>query len=324
MNRFVLKKLVFCHPNKPPAIIDFKQGLNVISGPSDTGKTLIFECLNYILGGAKTPKEPPEAKGYTNLFLTITSSNSDFTLERSVLSDDIRIYKVAYDDIEYNTENEVVSSKPNAEINISSYLLSMVGISNKRLRKNASNETVNLTFNILRKLLLVNESKIQDNMSPVLTGQRISETQEKSLFRFILTGIDYSNIIVQQKPEIRKADANARIKLLNQLIDNCFFTLKKDATKSDLEDQLKKINDSIDGGTSKIFENQKEIEDLREMRKLAFDKVIYADSKTDQLTEILSRFVLLTKHYQTDFDRLDAIIETGNGLSGYASYCFRE
>ena len=314
----ILKKLVFTSPekqDKKPAVIDFAPGFNVISGPSETGKTLIFECINYVLGGTNPPKEPPEARGYTNLFLTITADGLDFTLERSILSNDIRVYKAGYDNITEDTVNDILSVSSKANDNISNYLLDLVGMKNKRLKKNEYNETVSLTFNVLRNLLLVDEIKIQENISPVFTGEHTSKTYEKALFRFMLTGIDYSNIIVQQKPEIRKADANARINLLEQLISDSSISLDKAATKEELEEQFKKLNKSIECGTNNIFENQKEIEDLNKQRKAAFDTAVSADSKIDQLKEISSRFILLTQHYQTDLDRLDAIIETGNGLS---------
>lgn len=318
MTRMILKKLVFRSPGnteKKPAVIDFTPGFNVITGPSDTGKTLIFECINYVLGSSKRPKEPPEAKGYTNLFLTIATENSEFTLERNILSNDIRIYKAAYDNITNCTENEILSVSPKAQLNISNYLLDIVGMLNKRLKKNERNETISLTFNVLRNLLLVNEIKIQENTSPIFTGELMSNTSEKALFRFMLTGIDYSNIIVQQKPGIRKADANARINLLQKLINDSSLNLNKNTTKEELHEQLNKISVSIEDGTNKVFENQKEIESLRVKRKEVFETAVAADSKIDQLKEILSRFNLLAKHYQTDLDRLDAIIETGSGLS---------
>lgn len=316
MNRLTLKKLVFTSDilEKKPAVIDFRPGFNVISGPSDTGKTLIFECLNYILGGTNPPKDPPEAKGYTNLFLTVTAGDVDFTLERSVLSHDMKVYKADFDSITAETENTVLSGSAIAKKeNISHYLLDLVGLTEKKLKRNDHNETVSLTFNILRNLLLVNEIKIQENISPIFTGEATAKTQEKALFRFMLTGIDYSGIIVQQRPEIRKADATARINLLQQLIGK--MDVKKDTTKAELEEQLEKLSLTIEGDTNKIFQNQKNMEDLREERKAAYDSAINAESKIDQLTEILSRFTLLAQHYQTDLDRLDAIIETGNGLS---------
>lgn len=315
MSRLILKKLIFIGTNKKPATIDFAPGFNVISGPSDTGKSLIFECLNYVLGGTARPKEPPEAKGYTNLFLTITADNKDFTIERSVLSNDVRVYETGYDDIADDTEYKELSSSAKAKDNLSNYLLNIVGILDKKLKKNERNETISLTFNVLRNLLLVDEGKIQAKISPILTGVPTSATSEKALFRFMLMGIDYSNIIVQQKPEIRKADANARIDVLNHLIRNSSLNLKKNITKEELEDQLAKLETSIENEITKISTSHKEIDDLQKERKSAWETVVSSDSKIDQLKEILSRFKLLAQHYQTDLDRLDAIIETGDVLT---------
>lgn len=315
MSRLILKKLVFTGTDREPASLDLAPGFNVISGPSDTGKSLIYECINYALGGSSRPKEPPEAKGYTNLFLTISTKDKDFTIERSVLSTDVRVYESAYDDITDDTEYTELSGRANARENLSDYLLSIIGISNKRLKKNERNETISLTFNVLRNLLLIDEGKIQAKSSPILTDVPTSATSEKALFRFMLTGIDYSNVIVQQKPEIRKADANARIKVLNHLIRNSSLSLKRDIKKVDLEEQLSKLEAAIENEITKISEGHTEIENLQEERKTAWDTAVAADSKIDQLKEILSRFALLVQHYQTDLDRLDAIIETGEVLS---------
>lgn len=315
MNNLILKKLIFTGSGKSSAVVEFKAGFNVISGPSDTGKSLIFECLNYVLGGSGQPKEPPEAKGYTNLFLTLNAGEQKFTIERSVLSNDIRVYEDEYDNIDDDTPYKELSANAKARDNLSDYLLKIVGIEGKKLKKNERNETVSLTFNVLRNLILIDEGRIQKNTSPILTDNPTSATPEKALFRFLLTGIDYSNVIVHQKPEIRKADANARIKLLNHLIDNSAINIKKDATHDELEEQLQRLEERIETEITKISENHSEIERLQQERKDLWNKVILADSKVDHFEEILSRFTLLQQHYQTDLDRLAAIIETGDILS---------
>jgi hypothetical protein len=315
MNNLILKKLIFTGSGKSSAVVEFKAGFNVISGPSDTGKSLIFECLNYVLGGSGQPKEPPEAKGYTNLFLTLNAGEQKFTIERSVLSNDVRVYEDEYDNIDDDTPCKELSASANARDNLSDYLLKIVGIEGKKLKKNERNETVSLTFNVLRNLILIDEGRIQKNTSPILTDNPTSATPEKTLFRFLLTGIDYSNVIVHQKPEIRKADANARINLLNHLIENSSLNIKKDATHDELEEQLQRLEEKIEAEITKISENHSEIERLQQERKDLWNKIIIADSKVDHFDEILSRFTLLQQHYQTDLDRLDAIIETGSILS---------
>jgi DNA repair ATPase RecN len=40
----------------PPAEVSFGANLNVISGASDTGKSYILQCINYMLGVGKSPE----------------------------------------------------------------------------------------------------------------------------------------------------------------------------------------------------------------------------------------------------------------------------
>jgi len=43
----------------------------LISGLSDTGKSFLFACINYMLGKEDSPKKIPESVGYTGIFLQI-------------------------------------------------------------------------------------------------------------------------------------------------------------------------------------------------------------------------------------------------------------
>ena len=53
---FYIKQLVVSCPNVPPAVIDFSEGLNIITGASNTGKSLIIDCLDYAFGYKKQGK----------------------------------------------------------------------------------------------------------------------------------------------------------------------------------------------------------------------------------------------------------------------------
>ncbi|MBS1596059.1 MAG: AAA family ATPase [Bacteroidetes bacterium] len=311
--RVILKKLVFEGSGKKPAILDFKPGFNVITGPSDTGKSMIFSCLTYVLGGTAKPKQPPEASGYTNLFLTLIHNGAEITIERSILSNDANVYNVSYEQVK-SVKPTVLSGNANAKNSLSDYLLDLFGLAGKKLKKNESNEVISLTFNVLKNLILISEGKIQDEISPVFSGVTTSETSDKSLFRFILTGVDYSNIIAEMKPAIRKADANARINILKQLIDENSVNVDAGVSIANLRDQKQKLEASIENEVTKISDSQAEIENLQLERKQVWEVAIKAESNEDQRTEILKRFNLLASHYQTDLDRLDASIEAGNLL----------
>lgn len=48
-SKFFLKRLVLGGNNKKNAILNFEEGLNVIAGASDTGKSFAFDCINLSL-----------------------------------------------------------------------------------------------------------------------------------------------------------------------------------------------------------------------------------------------------------------------------------
>ena len=61
---FFIKRLELSGSAVEIKTIQFKKGLNVIFGSSDTGKTFIFQCINYMLGGSTPPKPIPESENY--------------------------------------------------------------------------------------------------------------------------------------------------------------------------------------------------------------------------------------------------------------------
>ena len=72
MKRIILQQLRLSGINKTDAVLDFKPGVNIIAGDSDTGKTFAYQCLNYIFGAKDAPKEIDESKGYQCISLNFT------------------------------------------------------------------------------------------------------------------------------------------------------------------------------------------------------------------------------------------------------------
>lgn len=313
-SRILLDTLVFSGSNKLPAVISFTPGLNVITGPSNTGKTLIFQCINYVLGSSKKPKSPPEAKGYTTIYLTIKANDTFFTIERSIQSSDVRIYPAKYDRID-KVESSTVPATASGTENLSTFLLNLIGIGDKRLKKNERNETVTLTFNILKTILLIGELKIQSEVSPIFSGANTAETYEKALFRFLLTGVDYSSVIAQEKSAIRKANASGRIELLSQLITRHKAELQNSSPLLELEGQLLRLDRSIALELLNLEQDEAKLANLAAERKQNWESAIQAESKLDQLRELKNRFELLDKYYDNDLSRLEAIVETGDALT---------
>ena len=64
---FIITKLKLKGNSLPSAEIQLESGVNIITGPTNTGKSYIFECINYMLGSSKKARDIKEARLYSNI-----------------------------------------------------------------------------------------------------------------------------------------------------------------------------------------------------------------------------------------------------------------
>src|SRR5690606_20061262 len=210
----------------------------VISGPSNTGKTFIFDCIDYMLGSSDKLRNIPELKGYTNIFLEIESNNQSYTLESKITNNaTYKLYRSKISNL--NTKPEILKRKSdaNSNDNISSFFLNLNNIGNKKIRTNASGDTVNISYRNVIKLALIDEERIITKDSHI-TSHYTKRTEESNLLRFFLTGIDDSDIQKKiSKDEIQKR--KGKIDLLYEFINNS--QLDSNINITEIDEQLEKI-----------------------------------------------------------------------------------
>ena len=81
----IIRKIEVRGEGKPTASIELNEGLNVIAGASDTGKSYITECFQFIFGAKEPPKNIDQAKGYTHLDVTFEEDGDvKFKLSREL------------------------------------------------------------------------------------------------------------------------------------------------------------------------------------------------------------------------------------------------
>ena len=87
--RIIIDQLMFTGPEREPASLHFKTGVNIIWGASNTGKSFVRKSIDYLLGG-ELPILPPEGKGLDNYLLWLTlPGDQKVTLRASALGGDI-------------------------------------------------------------------------------------------------------------------------------------------------------------------------------------------------------------------------------------------
>jgi len=312
---FFIRKLQLEGSGKETVSVEFKKGLNVIYGPSDTGKTFIYQAIDYMLGASKIPKDIPESEGYSLCKLQIESFSGDkYLLERALKGGDFRLYDKA-DKLLDTLKSK--NDKKSSNRTISDFLLELCNINDKEIRKNADGIKQRLYFQDILKYFLVDEEVIITDKSPISVkpdrGFNASASFEKNVFKFLLTGQDDSTIVTLLKKD-DVVNKTGRVQLYDELIKQLKVDLK-DIDYKEIDEQVDKLNERIDNFRDSYLTSSLEFKKYDEEKKVLFKKIALVETRLININEILKRSTILKQQYVSDAERLKATIETGQGLS---------
>lgn len=309
-NGFIIKKLILVGENVEPAYVEFEEGLNVIFGPSDTGKTFIFQCIQFLLGKSDIPKRIPESKKYSIGYLEITTYQSQsYTLERALNGGDTNIY-----DLEYEKINQKSGFDKKNNTQLSDFLLKICNMDKKKARKNKNGVTKNITFRMIQHFFLLGETELQMEMSPIQKEQYTDKTYLDNIFKYLMTEIDDGDAVIKvEKSTIDKK--SSRLELLDELIVSTEEELLEYTDgSSTIDEQLKKLSASIDETKNKHIE-LKEIYNKHQKERIGIESsIMVKKSRLHHLLELIKRANILKKQYFNDIDRLKSTIEACQSL----------
>jgi hypothetical protein len=312
MTGFQLRRLQITGPDVAVAEIHFGPGLNVVSGASDTGKSYLVETVDFMLGGGTPPRQIPESRGYDTVRLSIVAHDGPgFELTRALQGGD---FLLAESGAPETAGQVTLGSRHSAstEENISTFLLRLVGLEGKRVHKNAQNELRNLSFRNLAHLVLIDEESIIKKGSPIHSGESTQRTVQASVFKLLLTGQDDSALIAAKKPAIAKAELEAQIALLDQLVADYDRELGESTQDpTDLNGQLERLNASLAQSERALSIERSAFEEQERQRRAAWQTRDEVLARQAEIGGLLERFALLNEHYGSDLDRLEAVSEAG-------------
>ncbi len=308
----IIDRLEVKGKNKKSAVVKFYHGLNVIAGPSDTGKSYISQCFKFIFGSSKVPKSFSQSEGYTSLEVTFRDGEEKFLLKRELREkSDLVLVELSNSDLTSTLKPDHKGKK-----NLSSFFLDRINLSGKTMAKGLENlNHVSLTLRILEQIFVVDESRIISENSPLGTGQHTEKTQEYALLRTLLTGDD--DLLIKEMKGDRKSKSSIKNKLdnLKQFLERYFSS--EGVSKSSIEEldkALVLLEESIEFTESALEEVVGSNCELLEQRKTLASKMEYLDSKLDSDAILLDRFSLLLDKYASDSERLSANSEAASYL----------
>jgi len=314
---FYIRRIEAHGKTKETAYLDFHAGLNVISGASDTGKSYLVECIDFLLGSSTPPKAIEEAKGYEVIRLEIeTWDGKPYSLERSLRGGDIRCYEGRLLDAEL-PETFILKRKHGSDgKSASEFFLELSGFNEVKIRTNAQGKTRSVAFRDVAHLILVKEEQIYSTGSPMHpTGQYTLKTAESSLFRYFLTGVDDSTVISSEIDTDARSRRQAQVDAIGELIRLSRESLSQltDAPQ-EIQQQVERINATLANMTRSMSLDRQRLQERQRERQELWNRVRRRTARTEVLARLRNRFELLDQHYESDLRRLAAIAEAARNL----------
>lgn len=317
MRRLLLTHLTFIGAAVPPATIEFGPQLTLVRGPSNTGKSFIADAIDFMLG-ASNLKDIPERDGYSTVLLGLRlADDQDITLSRSVTGGAFGLYLSDVRTVPLPVPDETLNPKhnPSSDKNISRYLLKQIDLDEKRVRKNARNSTDSLSFRNLVHLCLVDETQMQADTPPALTGQYTTRTKEVSVLKLLLEAEDDSHLVEDSKQEKTRL-AGARVEVIDRLLSDLEARLSETPEEHELRDQLGRLNGTVEQLSGAVSELAAERNGIAGRLREAQNDFNSARTELSDVVALQGRFGLLRQQYESDLQRLATLNEAGD-LLGY-------
>lgn len=313
---FFIKRITVSGIGLPDAVLDLNDGLNVIEGASDTGKSFLADLIDFSFGASKLPRQIQAAEGYERVYIILQErkTRQRHEIERRLAGGDV-IVRVLHEN--GGVENEqILAAKHSADNdkNLSSYLLSLSGFEPTKIRKNKRGETRSLSFRDVAHLTVINETRIISELPPHLSGSHVLATAESEVFRFVITRHPSAQPITGLK-KVTSQTAKVQAQLLTQLEEQVLGKITALGLQPEnVKEEAHRI-EAIRGDIFKKYEEFRVELIARERERSDLGRTLRdVESRIAVIEGLSARFELLDQHYQMDIARLGAIEETGSML----------
>jgi hypothetical protein len=146
-----IRRIAYLGPDKPPAELHFKPGLNIICGSSETGKSFVVETIDFMLGASGELRDLPERAGFDRIVMHVAFAEDQlYTVQRAIQGGGYLWRAGHHEALGQTDETLKPSHDSEREDNLSRRILEHLGLVGHRLRRDRDANTVSFTSPIFR------------------------------------------------------------------------------------------------------------------------------------------------------------------------------
>lgn len=294
----VLTSLSVHGPDRDVAEVIFHPRRRLIRGPSETGKSYIYDCLWYMLGGEDLPETFPLAQGYQEFRLRFTAYGDEYEVRRGLSGGGAAIYWRALNNAEEKAFEPL-------DQDLGKLLVTLSGASGKQILRNHSKRGA-VTGDDLRHWSLWSQSDIPAKQPSVGTGQ--AAPKHEASFHLFLTGTDDSGIQLR-KSQTEAERARGELQAAEAALARIQTLMPADLKREEVAEALERVDTTLSAMTSQYDARASALKELRKQIADTSDGLRRVENDRNHAQSMIGRFELLDKKYTNDLARLGGTSE---------------
>lgn len=296
--------------------LELEPGLNIVYGPSNTGKSLVLDCIDFLFGGDAKRLYKPALK-LKQITVNLMVNGDLVTLSRRLYNDKKKpckdIVVSGATNIENGTYRAGAGTKKFPSIN--KFWLHMMGIEEAvEIIAKMDFTPNNLTARTFIHFFLINETRMVGENSILKNGQGYSKNIPiPTISSLIYLASGKTFLTAGQNPATKSAIITAKRAATKRLVDLSISALNDEKittlpkpddgrTVSQLQNEIEKLMDEISGAEAALGNA------VEESRSLA-DELLSIEDHLSESKMLKNRYDSLRTQYESDIKRLTFIAE---------------
>ncbi|MEC0228745.1 AAA family ATPase [Paenibacillus alba] len=298
--------------------VSFKRGLNLITGPTSTGKSTIVEMINYALGSKEHKDYIEVRENCTDVEIEIIIAGNTFLIRRPLFDYErpAKLFRWVVEENAFSSEFELLPiDSPANEASLSAFLLNELGLFNIHVANQS------FSFRDIFKFCYLKQTEIdtENIMHEKHWGPSI---KRKPTFEIIFNMFD--TLLSELKAELKKL--SEKIEDLEKKRLGVYEFLKSldlldksqyDEKKKEFEDYLaqKKIRlYSVKSESRSVDDPSNEIEHSIIDFRNVIERI---EVEINEQRDYINKLSLLRNQYRSELDKIDFLIEGAVSLNRY-------
>lgn len=297
-----LKHLSVHGPGLLPAVVVFDGRRTLIRGPSDTGKSHIWKCIWYLLGGTGTLEEFPELQGYDSLELAFLHGEHEYLVRKAMSGGAARIL-VRLDDL--GVSDGTPSPLEDVDQDLGELLVKLSGAAGKQVLRKRS-EKGPITGDDLRHWALLSQpGMISEDATK---GKGHGSDKHVSSYSLFLSGLDDSAVELY-KTASEKDQAKGKLAAAEAELARLQSVIPTDTDRATAVAALAQVDERLDMFATQLQARSSVLKELRQQIFAEGEALTAAMTQQASATSMRERFMLLDLKYSSDLARLGATDE---------------